>query len=513
MLRETMSYARRMMFVSVPLFAASCGDASGTSQETTNVTTVTPSTGMTPEDSTGPASTPTTGDATTSGHGATSATGETGSSSTMSTEAVKYDVGAADTSDTAVDCDPPPSDATVEGTVVAPNLVIPVSGALVYATATPPEGVPNEVYCAECVDLPCDVPYVLTNPDGSFSLPVTSGMNWIVVQKGQFLRATEIAVVPGPNPVTSDVTSLPDHRDEANHLYIPNIALALGEFDRLEDALGKLGLADTLIDNNSYTEQFVEGTEQFDLWSNQSFSEYATKGTIADLLADPAELAKYHILFVPCSDDPYIEQMYGQTAKDNIRAWVAAGGRFYVADWSNEYLFAGFGQYQTFHKNAFGGGTDLSPPYDSLGDVLDADLLAWLTALPAALKDINPMNGGFTDHPAIDMLPKLQTVDSWSGVLSTPKVMVDDGMGGQVDVGHKVWLAGPGDGENVPIDPPQPLTISAAYGCGKIMFTTYHMAEFNDTYIGLTPQELVLLYLILEIGVCQESFEPPPPPD
>jgi hypothetical protein len=45
------------------------------------------------------------------------------------------------------------------------------------------------------------------------------------------------------------------------------------------------------------------------------------------------------------------------------------------------------------------------------------------------------------------------------------------------------------------------------------MFTTYHMAEFNDTYIGLTPQELVLLYLILEIGVCQQAFEPPPPPD
>jgi hypothetical protein len=241
------------------------------------------------------------------------------------------------------------------------------------------------------------------------------------------------------------VTSLPDHRDEANGLYIPNIALALGEFDRLEDALGKLGLADTLIDNNSYTEQFVEGTEQFDLWSNQSFSEYQVQGTIADLVMDYGKLSKYHILFVPCSDDPYIAEMYGQTGKDNIRKWVAAGGRFYVADWSNEYLFAGFGQYQTFHKNAFGGGTDLSPPYDSLGDGArrrPAGLAR--RRCRTALKDINPMNGGFTDHPAIDMLPQLQTVDSWSGVLSTPKVMVDDGMGGQVDVGHKIWLAGPG---------------------------------------------------------------------
>ena len=44
-----------------------------------------------------------------------------------------------------------------------------------------------------------------------------------------------------------------------------------------------------------------------------------------------------------------------------------------------------------------------------------------------------------------------------------------------------------------------------------MLFTTYHMAELDDSYIGLTPQELVLLYLILEMGVCQTPYEPPPP--
>ncbi|MCA9682099.1 MAG: hypothetical protein KC457_07870, partial [Myxococcales bacterium] len=68
----------------------------------------------------------------------------------------------------------------------------------------------------------------------------------------------------------------------------------------------------------------------------------------------------------------------------------------------------------------------------------------------------------------------------------------------------------PGNYDSVPAGP-NPLTISAEYGCGKLMFTTYHMAEGSDTYIGLTPQELVLLYLILEIGVCQVPYEPPPP--
>jgi hypothetical protein len=519
---------RLRFIVAIPLLlplSVACGDSTGTSADTTNnATPATPATttddppdpttagsaSATMTEDSGSATMVVSGTTTSStGPDVTSSTSTSSTATTMGvdTDHTKYDVGSMETGDdTGVDCRPG-GDATVEGTVYAPNLVIPVSGALVYASAEPPEGVPNEVYCADCVDLPCATGYVLTNADGSFSLPVQSGMKYIVVQKGQFLRATEIDVVPGVNALGVDVTSLPDHRDEANHLYIPNIAIGLGSYDRLEDAMGKLGLADTLIDMNSYTEQFVPGTEQFDMWEN-GYTELPSMGTMAELVNDYEKLKKYHILFVPCSDDPYIDAMYSDIGKENIRKWVEEGGKFYVADWSNEYLFAGFGQYQKFYTNQFGGGTDLSPPYDSLGTVLDPDMLAWLEALPAALKDINPANGGFTDHPAIDSLPQLLTVDNWSGVEATPEILVDDGMGGQVNVGHKTWIEGPGDGENVPLTP-EPLTITGQYGCGKIMFTTYHMAEFNDTYIGLTPQELVLLYLILEIGVCQQDLPPP----
>ena len=53
--------------------------------------------------------------------------------------------------------------------------------------------------------------------------------------------------------------------------------------------------------------------------------------------------------------------------------------------------------------------------------------------------------------------------------------------------------------------------VRGEYGCGKIMFTAYHTAE-GGKYIGLTPQELVLMYLILDIGVCQEPYDVPPIP-
>jgi hypothetical protein len=91
-------------------------------------------------------------------------------------------------------------------------------------------------------------------------------------------------------------------------------------------------------------------------------------------------------------------------------------------------------------------------------------------------------------------------------------VFVDDGMGGKVNVGHKVWIEGEGSETwgVPPADEQHPLTITAEYGCGRLMFTAYHTVEGRD-YVGLTPQELVLMYLIMEIGICQTPYDPPPP--
>jgi hypothetical protein len=86
---------------------------------------------------------------------------------------------------------------------------------------------------------------------------------------------------------------------------------------------------------------------------------------------------------------------------------------------------------------------------------------------------------------------------------------VQDMDGEQVNVGHHTWAEGPcgacSDSFSV-----RPMTVSGQYGCGRMMFSTYHTTE--STHLGLTPQELVLLYIILEIGVCHGEPPPPPPP-
>jgi hypothetical protein len=398
------------------------------------------------------------------------------------------------TGEAMVTCPPGPADTVLTGTVWAPNGEIPVSGALVYTSQNMPDGIPQHVYCSECAQLECDDEVVFTDVDGTFTLGTNAAeANWLVVQKGQFMRISPLNLAAGNVALPDALTTLPDHNDPANGVYIPRIAVANGTFDRLEDALGKLGLGDTLIQN--FEERLVPGTEPFHLWDNgldPANDGFLSQGTFDQLVSNPAELANYHIIFVPCSGDEYVSSLTAANIQ-NIRDWVDAGGRWYVADWANEWMGQVFPEYQTFQGGNFGGG-DLGV-YDSLADVLDPDMLAWLEALPDGLKDINPLND--ESHPTLFELPLLQTVDNWSAIIATPPVLVDDGMGGQIDVGHKIWLEGDGAGVGV-----HPLTVSGQYGCGRIQFTSYHTAEFFD-YVGLSPQELVLVYTILEIGVCQ----------
>jgi len=433
---------------------------------------------------------------TSAGPGGTTMSMTTAVDSSSGGDGPKFDLGGAESGDA--------HDASIHGVVYGPDGELPVSGALVYITDVEPAGIPQGVYCAECEELAPGIDYTLSLADGSFDLPTNSGDGkFLVVQKGQFMRISPLIVGPQDVELQPLLTTLPDHNDPDNGLYIPLIAVGDASYDRLEDALGKFGLGDTAI--ASFEERLVPDTEQFDLWDNgrdPTTEGFQSQGTFTELVSDPVRLAEYHIIFIPCSYDDYTDALSDPQVVQNIRDWVAAGGRWYVADWSNEWLQMVFPEYQDLNSwNGSVGSAD-NGSYDSLATVLDQGMLDWLDALPDAFKDINPLNDEV--HPAVNQLPMLMTEDNWSGIDQVLPVMVDDGMGGQVDVSHKVWLEGPG-GAPAAV---HPLTVTGQFGCGKIQFTSYHAAEFYD-YVGLSPQELVLIYTILEIGSCQQALPPP----
>jgi hypothetical protein len=391
--------------------------------------------------------------------------------------------------ETGDDCggvNPPTPNATLTGFVYAPNLEIPISGALVYLTDSDPEPVPDGVYCAECVELPCDAHYVLTQPNGSFALPAVSGAGQkLVVQKGQFLHVTELDVVPGNNAIPAVDSSLPGEWNPAAGHWIPRIAVFPTFNDSIDNLLAKIGLGQ--VDASG---TLVPGTEQFDV-----LDPYAD----GDMLDSLAAMQQYHIIFIPCMSQGGLGDVSG-IRELNIRDWTEAGGKWYVTDWANEYLYEPFPTYQDFHGGAFD--PDLGY-YDSNAQIVDPNLLAWLQALPAPLKNIG--NG----YPTLGSLPGVTLLDNWSGLDAIHDIFVENMDGEQVNVGHHTWVEGPCEACTDSFTT-RPMTVSGQYGCGRMMFSTYHTTE--GAHLGLTPQELVLLYIILEIGVCHGEAPPPPPP-
>ena len=379
--------------------------------------------------------------------------------------------------------------AMLEGTVFAPNMEIPISGALVYVGNTPAEPVPDGVYCAECVDLPCDANFVLTQPDGTFELPAVAGAGrHLVVQKGQFLRAVQIDVEEGTNAVPVDQTNLPGEWNPDAGMWIPRIAVYDADPDQVYNVLAKFGLGEV-----SAGGVLVPGTERFTLIDG------ADQGAFMD---DLAGMSQYHIIFVPCASTKFwlgAPTVPPQRAQ-NIRDYVEAGGKWYATDHSNEYIEEPFPSYQDFHSP---GMPDLQPAYDVMGTVADPELLAWLDALPPALKDIG---GG---NPTLNALPSVELTLNYSGIEAVHEVVVQDDEGNDVNVGPYTWVSGPCTSCSDPATF-RPMAISGEWGCGRMMYSTFETSSV--AHQGLNPQELVLLYMILEIGVCHETPPPPIPP-
>ena len=393
--------------------------------------------------------------------------------------------------------DPPPDngdcgqapDALLQGKVYAPNMELPISGALVYVTSDPVEPIPDEVYCAECVELDCSTPHTLSEADGSFTLPAVSGPGQkLVVHKGQFLRIVDLNVAPGMNAIPNNLSNLPGEWNPNAGMWIPRIAVYETYPDAVYNVLAKFGLGQV-----GFNGTLLPGTQKFTLIDDND------QGAFMD---DLVEMSQYHIVFLPCASTKYWAgaPSIPNSRIDNIRAYVEAGGKLYATDHSNEYIEGPFPNYQEFYNP---GMPDIQPAYISNGTVVDPELLAWLDALPDPLKDI----GG--NNYDLFSLPNITTEKNYSGIESTPEIWVEDMMGQDVNVGHHTWVEGPCQScANAP-QQIRPMAISGQYGCGRMMYSTFETS--STAHVGLNPQELVLLYMILEITTCFDGTPPPPP--
>lgn len=372
--------------------------------------------------------------------------------------------------------------ATLEGKVVAPEGTIPISGALVYTTTSAPPAIPDKVFCDKCVKLTDGTPFTTTKPDGTFTLPTFLGDQYLVVQKGAFRRVRTINAKPGKQTVDKALTTLPPKTDKAKGDDVPKIAIALGAWDPIDVVLAKLGLEAKITKGGflgSQTRVLAKDAVGFTIYGAHDFGESPAPPSQTKLLTDPAEISKYHIVFVPClggtndTGDPKCTGVWGGGAtKTTLDGFVKAGGRVYASDWGYEYVrqpFPGFidwkNQSSTIGSACSGGGGDQA------AKVEDTGLADWLAAQGKTLDTVK---------------------DAWTYLSKVNPTPDTDPDGKPVTVTPKVWVSAAGS----------PASVSFEHACGRVLFTTYHTQPTSEVAAALEPQALALLYLILEVNVC-----------
>jgi hypothetical protein len=392
------------------------------------------------------------------------------------------------------DTDIPNGSGTIHGTVMAPSLTFPIPGALVYLTSQGIEGInasnpiPNQIFCYECDDM-TGKKWTLSNPDGTFTLNNVPAGTWrLVTRKGYFRRIREITIGEGEvQDVPLQNTALPQESTTDGADTIASYAVALNSWDRPQDLLSKLGIAQLGGDGS-----IVFGTENFDV-----FSDDMTQAGYPDssgIYTSAATMAQYHMIFMPCTSSHLEYSVLANDAKkQQIREYVAAGGKIYGSCYAYDWIEQPFPAMIEFPGNDASMGVATVSSYNTDTTIADQQMRDWLAVVsPAENPDAFWVTG------------------AW--VYAEYTENVDNGMGLDEDNGWvipKVWVwdNSPNMGWNCQ-GGKCPMTVTYNFGCGKVFFSAYQVVESSSS-VQIRPQEYVLLYLILEVGVCEGEYVPP----
>ncbi len=393
------------------------------------------------------------------------------------------------------------------GQVVAGEEV-PVAGAAVYLSVERPTAIPDRIYCERCTERPADA--VTSGPDGAFALEAIPGTYWLVIEKAQFRSEQQIELGAGPLALAAAQTTLPSTHDPVHGSWIPRIAVAAGTADHLEEVLGKIGLG--AVDAGF---RYTATHGEVHVYDNTNGAGppllVESRGSAYDLVWDLELMRRYHIIIVPCSSASVIRLDHPRV-QANLRRYVMEGGKLFVTDYGGEVADTIFppqltlggpgadtvGSYDPADPTAGTVTTDGSlrgSSFDSRdGEVREPELHAWLGG----------QQGPTTRSPATQAYDpdQLELVGNTSWISGLTPVPLGLDLAGQPVLDTpRTWVAGSGA---TPDGIKHPMTVSyQPTGCGRVLYSTFHTT--GGPHRGLYPQERILLYMLLEAGVCQSG--------
>ncbi len=424
--------------------------------------------------------------------------------------------------------------ATVKGTVWGPGgddpdvlaeNQFPVPEALVILTTRPLQEPPEGNYCNKCVEISEGTPHAFTNVDGTFEIKVTPGMQyWLYVQKGEFrrlslightLEASEVLDLDDRSNFPSEVatnfdvhhnpmTTLPNHHDPNNFMWMPKIAVIHGAYEDMGTMFKALGFeynGDRIVEISNSSSGIFEPSD-------------------ADLfLQDLNELNKYNIIVINCGGS--VGSLTKDSVRENLRQYVRNGGKLYVDDFSYDYAEQPWPEFLSFYvadtnddDGGFGDGpgkcgTGSDPSgsiddcnnwsaYGGTGVAKDPGLEQWLT-LSSVARTANPEL-----HAAWNILWQLSEGPVGECTEDTPHC--ENGVEYSFP---KVWMALQSGNDPLNQGVERPMTVSWRHYCGRVLYTVYHTEGKGDSCNGddcfdytLLPQEKIMMYLIMEIQTC-----------
>jgi len=231
-----------------------------------------------------------------------------------------------------VKCEPGKT-TTISGTFVtgSKNHPDPIYGGVLYVPNRPVEPFPPGVACERCSGTLSGRPLVsgVTFTNGRFVITnVPAGDNIpLVVQVGRWRRQVVIPHVDAcvDNPLPTELTRLPRNQTEGD---IPLTAIVTGGVDPVECALRKMGIEDS-----EFTLPHQNGRIRVYRQDGANVFPDAPPGFA--LWGDPAELAKYDLVLLPCEGRDYPRPLEYQ---QNLIDYTGRGGRLFTSHYGYNWI-------------------------------------------------------------------------------------------------------------------------------------------------------------------------------